>query len=157
MNKFKLFIENFLVYGLGGIISKIIPLIMVPVITRIMPDSSYYGISDMQNTLVQFCSALAILGMYDAMYRLFFEKEDSEYKKDICSTTFVFTICSSVVVSVLMMVHRETLAYFFFKDKELSDLVGIAAITTLVSGTNAIVSAPTRMQNKRKVFLVMNT
>ena len=28
MNKKKLFIENFLIYGFGGIISKIIPLIM---------------------------------------------------------------------------------------------------------------------------------
>jgi O-antigen/teichoic acid export membrane protein len=32
----------------------------------------------------------------------------------------------------------------------------ITAITTIVSATNAIVSAPTRMQNKGKVFLVTN-
>lgn len=44
MKKFKLFIENFLVYGLGGIISKIIPLIMVPIITRIMPNTDYFRI-----------------------------------------------------------------------------------------------------------------
>ena len=75
MNKFKLFIENFFVYGMGGIISKIIPLIMVPIITRIMPNSSYYGINDLSNTVISFCSSIAVMGMYDAMYRLFFEKE----------------------------------------------------------------------------------
>ena len=42
MNKFKLFIENFLIYGLGGIICKIVPLIMVPIVTRIMPNSSVF-------------------------------------------------------------------------------------------------------------------
>ena len=44
-SKFSLFIENFVVYGIGGVISKVIPLIMVPIVTRLMPDSSYYGIS----------------------------------------------------------------------------------------------------------------
>ena len=57
MNKLKLFIENFLVYGFGGIISKLIPLMMVPIVTRIMPTTDYFGISDLSNTVVQFASA----------------------------------------------------------------------------------------------------
>jgi len=36
MNKLRLFLENFIVYGLGGIINKIVPLIMVPIVTRLM-------------------------------------------------------------------------------------------------------------------------
>ena len=88
MNKFKLFIENFLVYGLGGIISKIIPLIMVPIVTRLMPTTDYFGLSDLSNTVVQFASSIAVMGMYDAMYRMFFEKDEVEYKKTICSTAF---------------------------------------------------------------------
>ena len=103
MNKFKLFIENFLVYGLGGVISKIIPLIMIPIITRIMPNSTYFGISDMSNTIISFASALAILGMYDAMYRIFFDKDDEEYKKNVCSTTLLFTLITSVIVFGIMI------------------------------------------------------
>ena len=101
MNKLKLFLENFLVYGLGGIISKIIPLIMVPIVTRIMPDTSYFGVSDMCGTVIQFGSSLAVMGMYDAMYRLFFEKESQEYKKTICSTTFAFTVISKGTYSFI--------------------------------------------------------
>ena len=44
---------------------------MVPIVTRLMPDSSYYGISDLSNTVIQFGSAFAVMGMYDAMYRMF--------------------------------------------------------------------------------------
>jgi O-antigen/teichoic acid export membrane protein len=157
MKKVKLFVDNFLVYGIGGIISKIIPLIMVPIITRIMPNSSYFGISDMQNTLVSFCSAFAIFGMYDAMYRMFFEKSENEFKIEICSTTFIFTLIMSTTVSILMVLFRDPLARIFFKDESLCYLVYIAAITTFVSGTNSIVAAPTRIQNKRKIFLIMNT
>ncbi len=156
MSKFKLFVENMLIYGLGGIISKVIPLIMVPIVTRIMPDKSYYGISDMSYVIISFATAFAVMGMYDAMYRMFFEKEDEDYKKSICSTALVFTLGTSLVVFLLMLLLKEYIAAFFLKDRGLANLIYIVAIATLVGGTNSIVSAPTRMQNKRKVFLIAN-
>ncbi len=112
MSKLKLFIENFLVYGLGGIISKLVPLIMVPIITRLMPDSSYYGISDLSNTIVQFGSALAVMGVYDAMYRMFFEKDEETYKKSVCSTALLFTISTSLIVFMLMILFKNQLAQY---------------------------------------------
>jgi O-antigen/teichoic acid export membrane protein len=156
-SKLKLFTENILVYGVGGIISKIIPLIMVPIVTRLMPDSSYYGISDLSNTLVSLASSLAVMGMYDAMYRLFFEKDEEEYKRDVCSTAFIFTLITSLVVFVIMILIREPLSQWFFGDRQYSYLIYISAIATLVGATNSIISAPTRMQNQRKIFLITNT
>lgn len=157
MNKFKLFIENFLVYGLGGIISKLIPLIMVPIVTRLMPNTEYYGISDLSNTVVQFGSAIAVIGMYDAMYRMFFEKEDEEYKKNICSTALLFTMITSLIVFVIMLIARDFIAQYFFENTKYAYVVYLSAMAVLVSATNNIISAPTRMQNKRKIFLVTNT
>ena len=107
MNKFKLFVENFLVYGLGGVISKIIPLLMIPIVTRLMPSSDYYGLADLSNTVVSFASALAVMGMYDAMYRMFFEKDDEEFKKSTCSTALLFTLSTSVIIFLLMILFRR--------------------------------------------------
>ena len=157
MKKFRLFIENFLVYGLGGTISKIVPLIMVPIVTRLMPDSSYYGISDLSNTLINLASALAVLGMYDAMYRMFFEYEEEKYRKRICSTALAFTLCTSILVFFLMLLLRDPIAQYFFGDKKYAYLVYISASATLVTATNNLISAPTRMQNKRRVFVITNT
>ena len=157
MSKAKLFIENFLVYGLGGIISKIIPLIMVPIITRLMPSASYFGISDMSQTIISFGCSLAIIGMYDAMYRMFFEKEDNDYKSVVCSTTLLFTIGTSFAVFILMILLRTQLAKWFLGSKDLAYVIYLSAIAVLVQSTNQIIAAPTRMQNKRKVFLVTNT
>lgn len=155
--KFSLFIENFFVYGVGGIINKVIPLVMVPIVTRLMPDSSYYGISDLSNTVLSFGSALAIMGMYDAMYRMFFEKDDENYKKEICSTAISVTLVTSLIVFLLMICCKGIIAKLVFGDSEYGYLVYITAMATLIGGTNSIISAPTRMQNKRKVYLVMNT
>ena len=157
MNKLKLFLENFIVYGFSGIISKIIPLVMVPIVTRLMPSSSYYGISDMANTVISFASSLAVMGMYDAMYRMFFEKEDVKYKKSICSTAFLFTVVTSLIVFFIMLLLKDILADLFFDNREYSYLIYICAIATLVGATNSIVSAPTRMQNRKKTYVFMNT
>lgn len=157
MSKLRLFLENFLIYGIGGIISKIIPLILIPVVTRIMPSTDYYGISDLSNTVVQFGSAIAIMGMYDAMYRMFFEKDEDTYKKKVCSTALVFTFGTSLFVFLLMLVFRDFIAQYFFGDRQYAYVVYLSAMATLVGATNSIISAPTRMQNQRKVFLITNT
>ena len=154
MNKLKLFLENFFVYGIGGIISKIIPLIMVPIIVRLMPSSDYYGISDLSNTVISFASALAIMGMYDAMYRMFFEKDEKEFKIKVCSTTFFFTLVTSIIVFFVLIILKKQIAAFFFKDRTLAYIVYLSATATLVGSTNSIISAPTRVQNKKIVFLM---
>lgn len=156
MGKLKLFIENFLVYGLGGIISKIIPLIMVPIVTRIIPDSSIYGISDLTVTIIAFGTALAVMGTYDAMYRLFFEFNDEHYKKSVCSTALIITMITSFVVFAFMIVLRRQIANVFLNDSKMAYLLYVCAIATLVGATNSILSAPTRMQNRRKIFLITN-
>ncbi len=157
MNRSKLLAKNFLVYGFGGVISKAIPLIMVPIITRLMPSSFYYGISDLSNVIISLFSALAVMGMYDAMYRMFFEKEDDGFKKEICSSALFFTFLTSVVVSVLLVIFREPISGLFYSDRKLGNLVMLCAMSVLIGSTNSIISAPTRMQNKGVTYLITNS
>lgn len=144
-------------YGLGSVISKVIPLIMLPIITRLMPDPAFYGLFDLSHTITSFGTAIAILGMYDAMFRYFFERDDEEYRKDICSTAFIFTLGTSIAIFLLMILFEKEIAVWVFADEQYGLLVYLTAIATLLGATNGIISAPTRMQNKRKVFLVTNT
>lgn len=156
MNRSKLLVKNFFVYGFGGIVSKAIPLIMVPIITRLMPNSFYYGMSDLSNTIISLFSALAIMGMYDAMYRMFFEKDDEEYKKDICSSSLFFTILTSTFVTILLVALQRPISQLFYSDPSYGNLVMLSAMSVLIGATNSIIAAPTRMQNKSKVYLITN-
>ena len=157
MNRSKLLIKNFLVYGFGGVIAKAVPLIMVPIITRMMPDSFYYGMSDLSNTIISLFSALAIAGMYDAMYRMFFEKDDEDFKKDICSSALFFTLISSLAVALIMVILQKPISLLFYTDRSYGNLVMLCAMSVLIGSTNSIIAAPTRMQNKSKTFLITNT
>ena len=156
MNKLRLFMENFIVYGLGGIINKIIPLIMIPVITYLMPDKIYFGISDMANTIVSFGTAIAVMGMYDAMYRMFFEKEEQEYKKKVCSTSLTFVFVISVITSALMILFKSVLSRRFLGSADYSFIIYFAAANVFVDAVNTVIASPTRMQNHRKTYLTTN-
>ena len=54
----KLFIENFLAYGAINALDKIVPVIMLPIVTRLITDSADYGKFEMFNTIVSFGSKL---------------------------------------------------------------------------------------------------
>lgn len=153
----KLFLENFFVYGLGSILSKIAPLIMLPIVTRLMPDTTYYGLSDLSNITVTFGSAIAVMGMYDAMFRMFFENDDFEYKKEVCSSTLNFVLISGIIMCLLLFIFKSYFSVWIFNDKKYISLLNFTSISILISTLSTIVIAPTRMQNKRKIFLLTNT
>lgn len=156
MSRSRLFIENILVYGFGGMLAKLVPFLMLPIVTRIMPNTVYFGLSDLSNTLISLASAFAIMGMYDAMFRMFFEKEEDSFKKSICSTALAFVLGSSLIVSICLFILSDPISRLFFGGTQYSVLVCVAAVNVLSESGKTIVQAPTRMQNKRVVFIVMN-
>lgn len=157
MSRTKLFLNNFLVYGLGSVISKIIPIIMLPIITSLMTDTQFMGINDMVNLVVSFAGAIALMGMYDAMFRMFFENQDEEYKKQICSTTLFFVIVSSIIICLIMIIFKNNILNMVINDTAYGFLFFIIIFNTFLSSIERIVMAPTRMQNKKIIFLITNT
>lgn len=152
--KLKLFIDNFVVYGLGGIINSIIPFAMIPIITRILPNTEYYGLNDLTNTLVQFSMPLGVLGLYDAMYRMYFERDNELYRKEICTTSLAITLLSGIFISIIMLIFNKCIASLFFGDKKYYYLVYIAAVSVMFGTPGNIIAAPIRMQNKRKQYII---
>lgn len=154
MNRLKLFIENFLAYGLIGVLNKIVPLLMLPIIARLLPDTADFGRFDMYNMIIIFGSSFAILGMYDAMFREFFEKDDKEYQKQVTSTAFnIVGIASILVMGLLLLLHKQSAALFLGQNED-SFLIITAAIGVWISANSAIISAPTRMKNQRSIYIV---
>lgn len=137
-------------------INKLIPLIMIPIITRLMPDSTFYGISDMANTIVSFGTAVAVMGMYDAMYRMFFEKEETEYKKRVCSTTLVFVLLTAAVTGIVIVLFKDMMSRRFLGSAQYSFIIYLVAFNVFVDSVNTVIASPTRMQNHRKTYLATN-
>lgn len=157
MSRKKLFLENILVYGLGSAMNMVIPFIMLPIITRLLPSSRYYGINETVTIFVSFGSAIAIMGMYDAMYRFFFDNEDPTYRKEICSSTLYTLVLTGFLIMLITVIFKKTLASLLFSDTIYAPLVVIAGLNIWITSINTIVAAPTRMRNQRLRFLVIQT
>lgn len=70
LSRTKLFLENFFAYGFITVLNKIIPILLLQVITRMITDPSDFGVYNMYNLIIGFGTPLAMLGMYDAMFRI---------------------------------------------------------------------------------------
>lgn len=152
--RLKLFLENFLFYGGLSMLTKALPFITLPIVTRLLPDARAYGIADMFNLINSFGTAIAILGMYDAIFREFFEdKENIEYKKKVTSTGLIIVLISSVTMIFLTLLFNKYIAKLLFKSVEYRNLVAISAFAIGIGGVSAIVAVPTRMRNNRRVYL----
>lgn len=135
-------------------LTKALPFITLPIITRLLPDASAYGIADMFNLINSFGTALAVLGMYDAIFREFFEdKENTEYQKKVTSTGLVIVLYSSVIMIVLTLIFNKYITILLFKNLEYQNLVTLSAFAIGIGGVSSIIAAPTRMRNNRKIYL----
>ena len=156
MSKTRLFLENFLIYGLGGVISKIIPFIMLPFVTRLMPDTKYFGIADMSSLTCSFGMAFAIMGMYDAVFRLFFDKDDRVFQQQILSTALLFVIINSLILSLLLYIFKDNLSIYIFGDSSYVDVLYLTILSIIISSSNGIIQIPCRVNNERFKFLFLN-
>lgn len=153
MSRKRLFIENFLAYGAINALDKIVPIVMLPIVTRLITDSADYGKFEMFNTIVAFGSSFAVLGVYDAMFREYFERDDVEYKNIVTSTAARIVFISSVVFSAVLFLGSRVISDLFFGSPEDWHIAVMSSIGVFLAANRAIISAPTRMKNQRKVYV----
>ncbi|MEN6590767.1 MAG: oligosaccharide flippase family protein [Fervidobacterium sp.] len=154
MSRAKLFLENFFAYGFVNILNKIVPLILLPVVTRLLPDTSAFGIFDMYNVIVGFATPLAVLGLYDAMFREFFEKDDQQYKYNVTATAERIVFLSSVTITLILLLFSKPFSAMFFSSDNYKDIVVYSGVALIFSANVSIIQAPTRMLNKRRIYVI---
>ena len=153
LSRAKLFLENFFIYGFITVLNKVLSLFLLPVMTRLLPDTSSFGVSEMFNVIVGFATPLAILGLYDAMFREFFEKDDEQYKYNVTTTTARIVLASSTIISLVLLIFNSFFSKLFFDTSQYRDIVIYSSISLIFSANTSIIQAPTRILNKRKVYV----
>lgn len=153
MSRRKLFIENIFAYGFINILNKIVPFLLLPVITRMLPDASDFGVYSMYTSIVGLGTPLAVLGLYDAMFRQYFENDDQQYRYDVTTTTQRIILASSIIVSIILVIFQNRLSVLFFGESTYGNVVMLAGVGIFLGANQNPIQAPTRMQNERKVFV----
>ncbi|WP_198468385.1 oligosaccharide flippase family protein [Acetomicrobium sp. S15 = DSM 107314] len=149
----KLLLENFFIYGMGNILTKVVPFLMLPILTRLVTDPVVFGVFDIYTVVIRFATPIAVLGCYDAMFRLFFDDSDSQFHRQICSSSLAIVSSISVLILIVSLI-------LYASDVAFADgygwLIPIAGMVIASGAIREIIAAPSRMQNQRKRIILLS-
>lgn len=156
MSRKKLLLENFFIYGLGGVAGKIIPFFLLPIITRLIPDTAVFGNYDLFKVLSSFGVVFVGLGVADAMFRFYYEKDDIDHQLSVCSTSLALVVISSLFLSLLTFILSDLFAIYFFNDIKYSIIVKAMGFLILIEPIKNVLMKPLRILNKRKTTILLS-
>jgi O-antigen/teichoic acid export membrane protein/glycosyltransferase involved in cell wall biosynthesis len=91
------------IYGLGGLVSRILAVLLLPLYTSYLSTTDYGKIE----TLVAATAVMVIvlrLGISSAFFRFYFDAHDQEGRTRVVRTSFWFTMCAATVGLILAII-----------------------------------------------------
>ena len=84
------------IYGLGGLVQRILAVLLLPVYTRFLSPSDY----GMVETLIALTTVLVIvlrLGITNAFFRFYFDSKEAAHRRLVLRTSFWFTMAMATL------------------------------------------------------------
>ena len=101
--------KHSVIYGLGGLVSRILAVLLLPLYTHYLSTSDYGKIE----TLVALVTVLAILlqfGISSAFFRYYFDAEDDTGRRLVLRTSFWFTMTMATLGLVVLLAFAAPIA-----------------------------------------------
>jgi O-antigen/teichoic acid export membrane protein len=115
------------IYGVGGLVSRILAVLLLPLYTSYLSPSDYGKIE----TLVAASAVLVIvlrMGISSAFFRFYFDSPDPERRTTVVRTSFWFTMASATAGLVVALVFAGQIADFLQLGGDSANLVRAAAV-----------------------------
>jgi len=123
-----------LIYGIGGLVSRIVAVLLLPVYTHYLTPADYGKIE----TLLALTTVLGIIlraGISSAFFRFYFDAEDPAARRTVLRTSFWFTMGAGTLGLLLLLVFAAPLSDFLFGTSSAQNLVRAAGVA-LWAGVN---------------------
>jgi O-antigen/teichoic acid export membrane protein len=99
------------IYGLGGLVSRILATLLLPLYTHYLPPGSY-GRVEIVTAATAVLSILLQLGISSAFFRFYFDAADRTEQLTVIRTSFWFTMATSTVGLVLGVVFAGPIGHW---------------------------------------------
>ena len=116
-----------LVYGIGGLVSRIVAVLLLPVYTHYLTPADYGKIE----TLIALTTVLGIVlraGISSAFFRFYFDAEDAAARRIVLRTSFWFTMGAGTLGLLLLLVFAGPVSDFLFGTTGAANLVRAAGV-----------------------------
>lgn len=122
------------VYGLGGLVSRILAVLLLPLYTRYLSPSDYGKVE----TLIALTTAIGIvlrMGIHSAFFRFYFDSSEPGQRRLVLRTSFWFTMGMATLGLALGLLFSAPLADLLFDSPGDAELVA-ASFVGLWAGMN---------------------
>jgi len=99
------------IYGLGGLVSRILATLLLPLYTHYLPPGSY-GRVEIVTAATAVLAIVLQLGISSAFFRFYFDARDPAEKRTVIRTSFWFTMGMSTVGLVLGVVFASPISHW---------------------------------------------
>ena len=131
------------IYGLGGIVSRVLAVILLPLYTYYLPPNAY-GQVEIVTAATAVLSILLQLGISSAFFRFYFDTKDPGERLTVVRTSFWFTMTMATAGLVLGVLFAPQVAHW----------IGLGDHATLVRAGAVGVWAQTNYQQLTALFRV---
>lgn len=147
-------LKNFIVYGVGGILSKLIVFILIPIYTsKLTPEE--YGYFDLLFTVTTIAAVFGMMQMDTGFQRFYYEKDDPIYKKKLVSSTFFIINICSICTILLVLFSLNTISLKWFAGGYKGELL-VVTIAILITNLYTYFLCILRFDNKPKFFALIS-
>ena len=115
------------VYGAGGLIARVLAVVLLPLYTRYLTTADYGAIG----TVIALVTVLAVLlrlGTQSAFFRFYFDSKEPRDRLVVVRTAFWFTMAASTTGLVLGEVFAGEISHWIFSTGDRTDLVRAAFV-----------------------------
>jgi O-antigen/teichoic acid export membrane protein len=122
------------IYGLGGLVSRILAVLLLPLYTRYLSTSDYGKVE----TLIALTTVIGIalrMGIHSAFFRFYFDSPEPEARRRVLRTSFWFTMAMATAGLIAGVALAGPISDVLFGSADDSELV-MAAFVGLWAGMN---------------------
>jgi O-antigen/teichoic acid export membrane protein len=149
-------VKNSAIYGIGNISIKLVGFVLVPFLT----DPEYlsvqdYGALGVLEAVNQIIIYLMGLGLYNAMFRWYYEQNETENKSTFFTAIVVVTSLVLLAIS-LTVIFKEEATQLLFGNLDYDQIIVLLIISTGLQALGQLPAALMRLQDRAAFFTTSN-
>src|SRR5262245_4899090 len=115
------------IYGLGGLVSRFIAILLLPLYTRYLTPADYGAVETLLALLAVFVTILRG-GISSAFFRFWFDSDDPDHRRLVLRTSFWYTMTAATVGMLLGWAFASEISHFLFGSTDRTWLVRAAFV-----------------------------
>jgi O-antigen/teichoic acid export membrane protein len=155
LTNIKSLINDVFIYGIANAFSKMISLILLPIMVHFL-NQTEYGLSDGINVFISLLLPLIIFGQDSSVARYSIEVKNEEEKKQMISQSFFFQLLLGLLLIVFLFLFADEIGNFFLNSIEAPRFIKLSAWIILFQFINQFACNLLKWHFQRIRFLILS-